>query len=89
MLRAMSADHIGILGYDSFHFVVENLERSRKFYTEKFDFKEVARAGDELTAAQRAAVGRLRRGRRARLRVDAARRRARRPRASSGATPRA
>jgi 4-hydroxyphenylpyruvate dioxygenase len=44
----MSGDHIGILGYDSFHFVVENLERSRRFYTENFDFKEVARAGDEL-----------------------------------------
>jgi 4-hydroxyphenylpyruvate dioxygenase len=44
----MSGEHIGILGYDSFHFVVENLERSRKFYTERFDFKEVARAGDEL-----------------------------------------
>jgi 4-hydroxyphenylpyruvate dioxygenase len=29
---------------------VENLDRSRKFYTEKFDFKEVARAGDELTS---------------------------------------
>jgi 4-hydroxyphenylpyruvate dioxygenase len=42
--------HLGLLGYDSLHFVVENLERSRKFYTEKFDFKEVARAGDELTA---------------------------------------
>jgi len=50
MLPRMSADHIGILGYDSFHFVVENLERSKKFYTEKFDFKEVARAGDELVA---------------------------------------
>ena len=50
MLRAMSADHIGILGYDSLHFVVENLDRSRKFYTEKFDFKEVARAGEELTS---------------------------------------
>ncbi|MGH7293390.1 MAG: VOC family protein, partial [Polyangiaceae bacterium] len=46
----MSADHIGILGYDSLHFVVENLERSRGFYTEKFDFKEVARAGEELTS---------------------------------------
>ncbi len=44
------ADHIGIIGYDSYHFVVENLERSRKFYTERFDFKEVARAGDDLTA---------------------------------------
>ncbi|MBX3226080.1 MAG: VOC family protein [Labilithrix sp.] len=44
----MSGEHIGITGYDSFHFVVENLERSRKFYLERFDFKEVARAGDEL-----------------------------------------
>jgi 4-hydroxyphenylpyruvate dioxygenase len=39
---------IGILGYDSFHFVVENLERSRAFYTQKLDFKEVARASDAL-----------------------------------------
>src|SRR5271165_5431311 len=54
MLRRMSGhpvgEHIGILGYDSFHYVVENLERSRTFYTTKFDFKEVARAGDELVA---------------------------------------
>jgi 4-hydroxyphenylpyruvate dioxygenase len=42
-------EHLGLLGYDSLHFVVENLDRSKKFYTEKFDFKEVARAGDELT----------------------------------------
>ncbi len=42
------ADSLGVTGYDSFHFVVENLDRSRKFYTERFDFKEVARAGDEL-----------------------------------------
>jgi 4-hydroxyphenylpyruvate dioxygenase len=41
---------LGILGYDSFHFVVENLDRSRRFYTEKFDFKEVSRAGDDLVA---------------------------------------
>ncbi len=46
----MSGEHIGITGYDSFHFVVENLERSRKFYTERFDFKEVARAGDDLVS---------------------------------------
>ncbi|MBS2015936.1 MAG: VOC family protein [Deltaproteobacteria bacterium] len=45
----MSAgEHSGITGYDSFHFVVENLERSRQFYMDRFDFKEVARAGDEL-----------------------------------------
>jgi 4-hydroxyphenylpyruvate dioxygenase len=44
----MSAEHIGITGYDSYHFVVENLDRSRKFYLDRFDFKEVARAGDQL-----------------------------------------
>jgi len=44
----MASESIGITGYDSFHFVVENLDRSRKFYAERFDFKEVARAGDEL-----------------------------------------
>ena len=44
----MSGEHIGITGYDSFHFVVENLERSRQFYLEKFGFAEVARASDEL-----------------------------------------
>lgn len=43
-----TGEHLGITGYDSFHFVVENLDRSRQFYTERFDFKEVARAGDEL-----------------------------------------
>jgi 4-hydroxyphenylpyruvate dioxygenase len=41
-------EHLGLIGYDSFHFVVENLERSRAFYTQRLDFKEVARAGDEL-----------------------------------------
>jgi 4-hydroxyphenylpyruvate dioxygenase len=42
------AEHSGIVGYDSFHFVVENLERSRAFYTERLDFKEVARSNDDL-----------------------------------------
>ena len=46
----MAKEHSGIIGYDSFHFVVENLERSRRFYTELFDFKEVSHAGDELVA---------------------------------------
>jgi 4-hydroxyphenylpyruvate dioxygenase len=58
MLPRMSAatspgakkENLGLLGYDSLHFVVENLERSRRFYTEKFDFKEVARAGEDLTS---------------------------------------
>jgi len=42
-------DRLGLLGYDSYHFVVENLERSRKFYEDVLDFKEVARASDDLT----------------------------------------
>jgi 4-hydroxyphenylpyruvate dioxygenase len=41
-------EHLGLIGYDSFHFVVENLERSRAFYTQRLDFKEVAHASDEL-----------------------------------------
>jgi 4-hydroxyphenylpyruvate dioxygenase len=45
----MAREHCGILGYDSFHFVVENLDRSRKFYTTTFGFKELARSDDELT----------------------------------------
>ena len=41
-------ERIGLLGYDSYHFVVENIERSRKFYENVLDFKEVARASDDL-----------------------------------------
>ena len=46
----MAGEHIGITGYDSYHYVVENLDRSRKCYAERFDFKEVARAGDDLVS---------------------------------------
>ena len=49
MLRAMTASGLGIVGYDSFHFAVENFERSKRFYTDVFDFKQVARSGDELS----------------------------------------
>src|SRR5262245_20915217 len=42
-------ESLGIIGFDSFHFAVENLERSRSFYREKLDFDEVARAGNLLT----------------------------------------
>ncbi len=61
MVRRMSTGTsrgIGIIGYESFHFVVENFERSRKFYESVLDFKEVARAGDELTgrSGQQSAV---------------------------------
>ena len=41
-------ENLGLVGYDSFHFVVENLERSRAFYTQRLDFKEVARSSDDL-----------------------------------------
>ena len=40
----MSQD-LGIIGYDSFHFIVNDLARSRRFYTEALGFTEVARAG--------------------------------------------
>jgi 4-hydroxyphenylpyruvate dioxygenase len=46
----MGSEHLGIVGYDSLHFVVENLDRSREFYTRRFGFKEVARASDDLVA---------------------------------------
>ena len=36
-------DSLGIVGYDSFHFVVQDLERSRRFYAEALGFTEVAR----------------------------------------------
>src|SRR5512143_55751 len=38
------AESLGILGYDSFHFIVADLERSRRFYTEGLGFTEIARA---------------------------------------------
>lgn len=38
---------LGITGYESFEFVVANLERSREFYVDRMDFREVARSNDE------------------------------------------
>ncbi len=35
---------LGIVGYDSFHFIVNDLERSRRFYTDALGFTEVARS---------------------------------------------
>lgn len=37
---------LGIVGYDSFHFIVKDLDRSRRFYTEALGLSEVARASD-------------------------------------------
>jgi 4-hydroxyphenylpyruvate dioxygenase len=50
MLRAsgMANEHSGITGFDSYHFVVENIDRSHAFYTQKLDMKEVSCAGPEL-----------------------------------------
>lgn len=45
----MAKESLGLIGYDSFHFAVENAARSRDFYVNKFDFREVARSGEELT----------------------------------------
>jgi len=41
-------ESLGILGFDSFHFAVENLERSKSFYRQKLDFDEIAHAGELL-----------------------------------------
>jgi len=43
---------LGIVGYDSYEFVVADAERSRKFYTEMMDVPEVARL-EERAAADR------------------------------------
>jgi 4-hydroxyphenylpyruvate dioxygenase len=40
---------LGLLGFDSFHFLVADLERSHQFYTKLLDWPLVARAGDALT----------------------------------------
>jgi 4-hydroxyphenylpyruvate dioxygenase len=55
LLEAHMADQgsgLGILGYDSYEFVVSDLERSRRFYTSMMDVEEVA-ALDERDSAER------------------------------------
>jgi 4-hydroxyphenylpyruvate dioxygenase len=37
-------ESLGILGYDSFHFIVADIARSRRFYTDALGFTETARA---------------------------------------------
>lgn len=44
------ADSLGIVGYDSFHFIVNDLGRSRRFYLEGLGFTELARASAEKVA---------------------------------------
>lgn len=38
---------LGITGYESFEFIVGNLERSRDFYVNRMDFREIARSSAE------------------------------------------
>jgi 4-hydroxyphenylpyruvate dioxygenase len=49
---------LGIRRLEAIHYYVRDLERSRRFYTEKLGFAEVGESGDELTRAghQRALV---------------------------------
>ncbi len=44
----MARENFGLMGYDSYHFAVPDLERSRRFYTEKFGFTLMAKASAEL-----------------------------------------
>jgi 4-hydroxyphenylpyruvate dioxygenase len=44
---------IGIKGIEALHYYVHDLERSRKFYTEKLDFEEIARSTPELEEASK------------------------------------
>jgi len=37
------AESLGLVGYDSFHFIVADLERSRRFYADALGFTEIAR----------------------------------------------
>ena len=39
---------LGIRRFEAIHYYVRDLERSRRFYTEKLDFAEVARSSEEL-----------------------------------------
>ncbi|WP_437671071.1 4-hydroxyphenylpyruvate dioxygenase family protein [Sorangium sp. So ce131] len=51
-------ESIGIKRVEALHYYVRDLERSRRFYTEKLDFQETGASSPELTAAaaQRSAV---------------------------------
>lgn len=44
-------ESIGIKRVEALHYYVHDLERSRRFYTEKLDFQEIAASSPELTAA--------------------------------------
>ncbi|MDC0678145.1 4-hydroxyphenylpyruvate dioxygenase family protein [Sorangium atrum] len=44
-------ESIGIKRVEALHYYVHDLERSRRFYTERLDFAEIAASSPELTAA--------------------------------------
>jgi 4-hydroxyphenylpyruvate dioxygenase len=46
-------ESLGIKRLESVHYYVHDLERSRRFYTEKMDFAEIGGSGEELTKAGR------------------------------------
>jgi len=54
----MTVEPIGIKRVEALHYYVHDLERSRRFYTEKLDFAEVAVSGPEIEkqGRQRSAV---------------------------------
>jgi 4-hydroxyphenylpyruvate dioxygenase len=47
-----SGSGLGIVGYDSYEFVVSDVERSRGFYTRMMDVPEVARLDDRIAAGR-------------------------------------
>jgi len=57
-MSAGRLESLGIRRIEALHCYVHDLARSRRFYTEKLDFAEVARSGEALTRAgrQRSAV---------------------------------
>jgi len=46
-------ESLGLLGIESVHWYVHDLERSRRFYTQGMDFKEIGGSDPELTARGR------------------------------------
>jgi len=44
--------NLGIIGWDAFHFIVADLERSRRFYTTMMKVPEVARLDPRHAAEQ-------------------------------------
>ncbi len=53
MSEAAKRENLGIIGWDSYEFIVNDIERSRRFYTEMMRVPEVAR----LESARAAALG--------------------------------